>query len=34
MVWKEAAAWIELSEPFERIRDAITEAHRANARAA
>lgn len=26
--WREAASWIELSEPFERIREAIREAHR------
>jgi hypothetical protein len=26
--WQEAARWIELWEPFERIREAICEAHR------
>ncbi len=30
--WQEAAHWIELSEPFGRIREAIREAHRSKVR--
>jgi hypothetical protein len=33
-VWEPVANWIELSEPFERIREAIAEARQVRSRSA